>query len=89
MKKVKEPNYVIVRDSDDDEWVKRILLHDLGEHFKYRYITVGVDYMDKYINGGEVNGIYSWKQMKPINEVEQKIEELEQKLAGLKQQLNK
>jgi hypothetical protein len=89
MNKIKEPNYVMVRDSSNDKWIKRILLQDFGEQFKYRYVTVGVDYMDEYVNGGKVNGVYSWKQMKPINEVGQKIEELEQKLAELKQQLNK
>ena len=86
---VKEPNYVMVRDSDNDEWGERILLHDLGEQFEYRYITVGSGYEDSFINKSKVRSLSWWRQMKPINEVEQEIKELEQKLAELKQQINK
>jgi uncharacterized protein YceH (UPF0502 family) len=89
MKKVKEPNYVMVRDSDDELWVKRILLHDLGSQFECRYITVIFGEDDRFINGENNISISHYLQMKPINKVEQKIEELEQKLAELKEQLNK
>ena len=86
---VKEPNYVMVRQGDCCKWEERILLHDLGEQFSYRYVVVGLGYEHDFINGKEVNCSINFKQMKPINEVERKIEELEQKLAELKQQLNK
>ena len=86
---VEEPNYVMVKYSSNNKWCKRILLHDLGEQFEYRYITVVSGHEDDFINGAMVNCISSWRYMKPINEVEKKIEELEQKLAELKQQINK
>ena len=89
MNKVKEPNYVMVRDTDNELWVKRILLHDLGSKFLSRYITVIFGDDDAFIDGENNISYTSYHQMKPINEVEQKIEELEQKLADLKQQLNK
>ena len=88
MKKVKEPNYVMVRDYSE-EWEKRILLHDLGESFKYRYVTVLKDDEQIYLEGMSNIVVTAYIQMKPINEVEQKIEELEQKLSELKQQINK
>jgi len=87
LEEVKEPNYVMVK--EDEVWHKRILLHDLGEQFKYRYITVYAGYEEDFTNGDKIFCTSYWRYMKPINEVEQKIEELEQKLAELKQQINK
>ena len=89
LEEVEEPNYVMVKYNSHDEWTKRILLHDLGEQFEYRYITVGSGYEDSFINKSKVRSLSWWRQMKPINEVEQEIKELEQKLAELKQQINK
>ena len=86
---VKEPNYVMVRESEDAEWVKKILLHDLGEQFRRRYIVVIRGDEELYLSGENNVRISAFAQMKPINEVEQKIEELEEKLAELKQQINK
>jgi len=86
---VEGPNYVMVRDSEQELWKKRILLHDLGEQFSYRYVVVGFGDDDTFINGEDNMSYTSYRQMKPINEVEQKIEELEQKLAELKEQINK
>ena len=86
---VKEPNYVMVRDSNHCDWVKKILLHDLGEQFRRRHIVVMRGDEELYLSGENNVRISSFAQMKPINEVEQKIEDLEQKLAELKQQINK
>ena len=86
---VKEPNHVMVRDKDYEEWQKRMLIHDLGSQFLSRYITIDVDDENYFLKGENDILHYSYVQMKPINEVEQKIEELEQELAELKQQINK
>ena len=80
MKKVEEPNYVLVRASEHELWVKRILLHDLGCQFERRYITVLFGEDDAFIDGENNISYSSYQQMKPINEVEQKIEELEEQL---------
>ena len=86
---VKEPNYVMVRDFKNEEWKKRILLHDLGEQFFRRYIVVNIEDETEYLECKSNIIFNGYLQMKPINEVEQKIEELEKKIEELKQQINK
>jgi|GEM_PF-4624987 len=86
---VKEPKYVMVKDFKSEEWKKRILLHDLGEQFFKRYVVVEFDDETGYLEGRSNIIARGYVQMKPINEVEEKIEQLEQELEELKQQLNK
>jgi len=89
LEEVEEPNYVMVRYSSHDGWQKLILVTDLGEQFDCRYITVCPGCEEDFINGDKIFCTSYWRYMRPINEVEQKIEELEKELAELKQQINK
>lgn len=74
-----EVNWVEVRDYEE-QWKKRILLADLGERFKYRYIVVNPEYNDAYIKGGDSLLFGHYKFMRPVPQPEplthKQIEEL-------------
>lgn len=76
----KEPNWVMVANNVHCKDHKRILLHDLGEKFQYRYIVVTSGYEDDYIKGEGGLDHHCFKFMKPIPKEPTKKESMKSKL---------
>lgn len=82
-----EPHYVYVSDESVEDALehkeKRILLHDLWEQFKYRYIVIVDDDKEKYLNWEKyINWhYYDYIAEIPKEEAEQKIEVSMQEIA--------
>ena len=78
---------VYVRDNDNDEWIERTLIHDLGDQFFGRYICVHPFFEDEHTNGQKTT-FKGYVQMRETNpDVEKEIERLEKELAILKSKL--
>lgn len=89
-----EIKWVWVRDIDHEEWMKYILITDLGENFTNRYIVVGSGEESRYKMGDKDIRITVFKQISytdpnPNEEIEKEIKELEGKINVLKQKLCK
>ena len=72
--------WVMVRDDDNEQWMKRIFITDLGERFYERFVVVVGEYTDEYIEGDRDIEATPYRQMKPFSVEKLTIEEIQERL---------